>query len=201
MGQRSYAVSPDGSMVAFTRNESGFGRLCVVDVASREVARSGAVCTANWGGVVSHLTALRTGARTPTQIVSYRTDTWERTIARHRTGRRLGSSRATGTRIGRGRTRRRRVARPPLRRRAGTHAVLDPWRADRPMAGRVHAPTGVLVVARVGHPGPRSAWLDGPRPGLPAGTSRWLGTPRRGRYGSDPAAFAQRRPERVRVPP
>src|SRR6185312_1358618 len=33
-GQRSFVASPDGRRVAFTRNERGFGRLCVVDVAS-----------------------------------------------------------------------------------------------------------------------------------------------------------------------
>jgi dipeptidyl aminopeptidase/acylaminoacyl peptidase len=79
MGQRSYAPSPDGSAVAYTRNEHGFGRLCVVDVASgvvREVA-SGVHGQLNWSG--GHLTALRTGARTPTQIVAYRADSWERT--------------------------------------------------------------------------------------------------------------------------
>ncbi len=79
MGQRSYAVSPDGSMVAFTRNELGFGRLCVVDVDTRvvrEVAR-GVHGQLGWAG--DRLIALRTGARTPTQIVSYSTDAWERT--------------------------------------------------------------------------------------------------------------------------
>jgi dipeptidyl aminopeptidase/acylaminoacyl peptidase len=71
MGQRSFAVAPDGRRVAFTRNDGGFGRLCVADVASgavREVAR-GVHGQLDWRG--DHLTALRTGARTPTQIVSY----------------------------------------------------------------------------------------------------------------------------------
>ena len=79
MGQRSYAVSPDGAKVAFTRNEHGFGRLCVVDLADRQVraVARGVHGQLGWSG--DHLTALRTGARTPTQIVSYRTDTWERT--------------------------------------------------------------------------------------------------------------------------
>jgi dipeptidyl aminopeptidase/acylaminoacyl peptidase len=79
MGQRSYAVSPDGSMVAFTRNERGFGRLCVVDVDTREVRQvaRGVHGQLGWSG--DRVTALRTGARTPTQLVSYRTDTWERT--------------------------------------------------------------------------------------------------------------------------
>ncbi len=79
MGQRSFAPAPDGSAVAYTRNEHGFGRLCVVDVGSgevREVAR-GVHGQLGWSG--SHLTALRTGARTPTQIVAYRAESWERT--------------------------------------------------------------------------------------------------------------------------
>ena len=78
MGQRSYAVSPDGSRVAFTRNQGGFGRLCVVDVDTRhvvEVAR-GVHGQLGWNG--NQVTAIRTGARTPTQIVSYRTDSWQR---------------------------------------------------------------------------------------------------------------------------
>ncbi len=79
-GQRSYAVSPGGERVAFTRNERGFGRLCVVDVASRsvdEIAR-GVHGQLGWSG--DRLVAVRTGARTPTQIVSYDTATWERTV-------------------------------------------------------------------------------------------------------------------------
>ena len=51
LGQRSFAVSPDGRRVAFTRNETGFGRLCVVDVSRRgEVTRSPAACTVSCRG-------------------------------------------------------------------------------------------------------------------------------------------------------
>ena len=78
LGQRSFAMSPDGSRVAFTRNEHGFGRLCVVDVATRDVdeVANGVHGQLSWQG--SRLAALRTGARTPTQIVLYDTDTWTR---------------------------------------------------------------------------------------------------------------------------
>ncbi|MGB8857958.1 MAG: prolyl oligopeptidase family serine peptidase [Ilumatobacteraceae bacterium] len=79
-GQRSYAWSPDGRHVAFTRNEAGFGRLCVVAVATgevREVAR-GVHGQLSWQG--RRLACLRTGARTPTQVVVYDTHTWERTV-------------------------------------------------------------------------------------------------------------------------
>ena len=78
MGQRSYAVAPDGSLVAFTRNEGGFGRLCVVVVETgdvREVGR-GVHGQLDWRG--DRLTAIRTGGRTPTQIVAYDTESWER---------------------------------------------------------------------------------------------------------------------------
>ncbi len=79
-GQRSFAASPGGDRVAFTRNEGGFGRLCVVDVATRavtEVAR-GVHGQLTWAG--DRVVALRSGARTPTQIVSYDTAAWERTV-------------------------------------------------------------------------------------------------------------------------
>jgi len=81
-GQRSFAPSPDGTHVAFTRNEKGFGRLCVVEIATgrvRDVAR-GVHGQLSWEG--DRLTALRTGARTPTQVVLYSTaegEGWPRT--------------------------------------------------------------------------------------------------------------------------
>ena len=80
MGQRSFAVSPDGGQVAFTRNEGGFGRLCVADVGggeARDVAR-GVHGQLSWQG--TRLAAVRTGARTPTQIIVHDTQTWERRV-------------------------------------------------------------------------------------------------------------------------
>ncbi len=80
MGQRSFVVSPDGRRVAFTRNEGGFGRLCVADLANRtvdQVAR-GVHGQLSWQG--DRLAALRSGARTPTQIVVYDDATWERNV-------------------------------------------------------------------------------------------------------------------------
>ncbi len=79
-GQRSYAWSPDLRHVAFSRNEAGFGRLCVVEIATgvvREVAR-GVHGQLSWQG--GRLAALRTGARTPTEVVVYDTLTWDRTV-------------------------------------------------------------------------------------------------------------------------
>jgi len=78
MGQRSYAASPDGSLVAFTRNERGFGRLCVADVDTGEVREVGRGVHGQLGWRGERLTAIRTGARTPTQIVTYDTESWER---------------------------------------------------------------------------------------------------------------------------
>ena len=85
MGQRSFAASPDGSRVAFTRNESGFGRLCVVDVATGTVEKVAQAVHGQLSWCGSRLAALRTGARTPPQIVVYDTrspakGSWERTF-------------------------------------------------------------------------------------------------------------------------
>lgn len=68
-GQRSWAWSPDGERAVFCRNEAGFGRLCVVDVAGGEVRElaKGVHGGLSWGrpGIV----ALRSGARTPDEVV------------------------------------------------------------------------------------------------------------------------------------
>ncbi len=79
-GQRSYAASPTGDRVAFTRNERGFGRLCVVDTATREVREVGRGVHGQLTWARDRLVALRTGARTPTQVVSYDTTTWDRRV-------------------------------------------------------------------------------------------------------------------------
>ena len=79
-GQRSFAVSPDGARVVFTRNERGFGRLCVVDVAAGSVREVGRGVHGQLSWVGDNVVALRSGARTPTQIVAYDTDTWNRTV-------------------------------------------------------------------------------------------------------------------------
>jgi dipeptidyl aminopeptidase/acylaminoacyl peptidase len=82
LGQRSYAVSPDGREIAFTRNERGFGRLCTLDGATGavvDVAR-GVHGQLSWRG--STIAAIRSGARTPTQVVTYARDAtaWRRQI-------------------------------------------------------------------------------------------------------------------------
>jgi len=89
MGQRSYAVAPDGDRVAFTRNERGFGRLCVVDVGTGDVTEIARGVHGQLTWVGDRLAAMRSGARTPTQVVVYDTPkpegrregaTWERRV-------------------------------------------------------------------------------------------------------------------------
>ncbi len=83
LGQRSFCWSPDGTQVAVNRNEGGFGRLCVIEVATgavREVAK-GVHGGLSWEG--GSLAAIRSGARTPTEVVVYDARTWERTVVAH----------------------------------------------------------------------------------------------------------------------
>lgn len=73
-GQRSFAWSADSTTVAVCRNTDGFGSLQVVDLAD---AASGATVEVGRGAhgglswVGSSLVAIRSGARTPTQVVAY----------------------------------------------------------------------------------------------------------------------------------
>jgi dipeptidyl aminopeptidase/acylaminoacyl peptidase len=73
LGQRSYAIEPSGRRIAFTRNEGGFGRLCVVDLASGRVddIGRGVHGQLSWtsGQGSSRIAAIRSGARTPTELV------------------------------------------------------------------------------------------------------------------------------------
>lgn len=69
--QRSFAVSPDGFHLAFTRNLGGFGELCVASIDSGEsvVIGRGVHHQVHWG--LTGISALRSGARTPNQLVMY----------------------------------------------------------------------------------------------------------------------------------
>jgi dipeptidyl aminopeptidase/acylaminoacyl peptidase len=79
-GQRSFAWSPEGHRIAFARNEAGFGRLCVADLATGQVTEvaKGWHEGLSWQG--GALAAIRSGAKTPTQLVVYSTATWDRTV-------------------------------------------------------------------------------------------------------------------------
>ena len=196
---------PTADRVAFTRNERGFGRLCVVDVATGEVTEVGArrARPAHVGRRSSRRAC--GGARTPTQIVVYDTSTpaWRRGSDACAVGPVVGwdsvelpepevvSVEHDGVTL----------ARPPVRRRRRAHAVLDPRRTDRPVAGRVPAACRLLVVAGVGRARPRSARQHGPRPRLPAGAARRVGPARRRRHGGDRGGVAPQRVERARSAP
>jgi len=87
--QRSFAISPDGRQLAFTRNLGGFGELCVLsfDVGEVAVIGRGVHHQVHWGS--EGISALRSGARTPNQLVIYRlnsgsspgdAESWSRTV-------------------------------------------------------------------------------------------------------------------------
>ena len=70
-GSRTWCVNDAGTHVAFTRNEKGFGSLWVADLRTGErsmVGRAVHGCVSWHGDTVA---ALRSGARTPKQIVTY----------------------------------------------------------------------------------------------------------------------------------
>jgi predicted esterase len=70
-GQRTWCFNSDGTKVAYTRNEAGFGSLWVYDRLTEErhmVARAVHGCL-SWNG--DTLAAIRSGARTPQQLVAY----------------------------------------------------------------------------------------------------------------------------------
>jgi dipeptidyl aminopeptidase/acylaminoacyl peptidase len=71
LGQRSYAWSPDGAQVAFTRNERGFGSLHVLDADTGATSQLGRAVHGGVSWVGERIAAIRSGARTPTQIVVY----------------------------------------------------------------------------------------------------------------------------------
>ena len=86
LGQSSFCWSPSADAIAFCRNEAGYGRLCVADTtgvrAVRELAR-GVHIGPSWSTTPqgrSRIAAIRSGGRTPTQIVVYDAATGDRTV-------------------------------------------------------------------------------------------------------------------------
>ncbi|MGI8664279.1 MAG: S9 family peptidase [Acidimicrobiales bacterium] len=82
LGQRSFAWSPDGCAIAFTRNEGGFGRLLTLDIASGAVTELGKGVHGGLSWVGSCIGAVRSGARTPSEVVVYDEGLARRGVAR-----------------------------------------------------------------------------------------------------------------------
>ncbi|HSS11375.1 MAG TPA: S9 family peptidase [Acidimicrobiales bacterium] len=68
-GERSYAWSPDGRQVVFCRNERGFGRLCLLDVASGQVRELDRGIYHGLSWIAGRIAGIRSGAKTPGQVV------------------------------------------------------------------------------------------------------------------------------------
>lgn len=79
MGNRSFAFDEQGERMAFTRNEAGHGALCVLDLRTGATEQLGRGVHGHLSWVGEHLVAIRSGARTPTQIVHYDPGSGERT--------------------------------------------------------------------------------------------------------------------------
>ncbi len=137
-GQRSVAWSPDGTQLAIARNEDGFGRLVIVDLTSGVERALGRGVHGSLSWVGDRLAALRSGARTPTEIVVYDIVTGgrisvavgpvARTRARHGSWARRHDIACALVPA---------AARCGADRRGGTDGLLDPRRAHRPVGSDV----------------------------------------------------------------
>ncbi len=72
-GQRSWCFNSDGSHIAFVRNEDGFGRLCTLEMSTGTIREHAKAVHGQLSWVGNTLVALRTGGKTPTQVVAYDT--------------------------------------------------------------------------------------------------------------------------------
>jgi len=79
-GLRSWCFGPDGSSFAVARNLSGFGDVAVVDRASGAARSIGRAVHGALSWTKHGILALRSGAVTPTQIVHYAPDSFERRV-------------------------------------------------------------------------------------------------------------------------
>lgn len=146
LGQRSFAWSPAGDRIAFTRNDQGFGSLHQLDVASGTTTELGRAVHGGLSWAGDRVAAVRAGARTPTTIVTYETD--------------LGAGSADGSR------RRREVARGPVGgfEEAG---LVEPtavsWRGDdgAEVFGRLYRPGPGVDSATGESPPPLIVWAHG----------------------------------------
>ncbi|MFZ9156604.1 MAG: S9 family peptidase [Ilumatobacteraceae bacterium] len=78
--QRSWCFDSTGERVAFVRNEDGFGRLCTMYIENGQIIEHAKAVHGQLSWVGDTLVAIRTGGKTPTQIVAYdtRTNDWSR---------------------------------------------------------------------------------------------------------------------------
>ena len=72
-GQRSWCFNSDGTRIAFVRNEDGFGRLCTLEMSTGTIREHAKAVHGQLSWVGNTLVALRTGGKTPTQVVAYDT--------------------------------------------------------------------------------------------------------------------------------
>jgi dipeptidyl aminopeptidase/acylaminoacyl peptidase len=72
-GQSSWCFSSDGTRIAFVRNEDGFGRLCTLELSTGTIREHAKAVHGQLSWVGNTLVALRTGGKTPTQVVAYDT--------------------------------------------------------------------------------------------------------------------------------
>jgi len=71
--QRSWCFNSNATRIAFVRNEGGFGRLCTLDIANGTIREHAKAVHGQLSWVGDTLVALRTGGKTPTQVVAYDT--------------------------------------------------------------------------------------------------------------------------------
>jgi dipeptidyl aminopeptidase/acylaminoacyl peptidase len=71
--QRSWCFNSDATRIAFVRNEGGFGRLCTLDIASGTIREHAKAIHGQLSWVGDTLIAIRTGGKTPPQVVAYDT--------------------------------------------------------------------------------------------------------------------------------
>jgi len=71
--QRSWCFNSDATRIAFIRNEGGFGRLCTLDIANGTIREHAKAVHGQLSWVGDTLVAIRTGGKTPPQVVAYDT--------------------------------------------------------------------------------------------------------------------------------
>jgi dipeptidyl aminopeptidase/acylaminoacyl peptidase len=71
--QRSWCFNSDATRIAFVRNEGGFGRLCTLDIANGTIHEHAKAVHGQLSWVGDTLIAIRTGGKTPPQVVAYDT--------------------------------------------------------------------------------------------------------------------------------